>query len=321
MNMAEGVRFMRRSDGSRWRNWGRFLARLNNEKFLHLLLVPTIVYFIIFAYIPMYGIVVAFQDYSPLGGFTRSPWVGLQHFRDFFGSPYFPRLIRNTVLMNLYSLVWGFPMPILFALLLNECKNSRFKKVVQTVSYFPNFVSVVIIVGLMNIFLSPMTGLLNVLLVKLGHDPIYFMGESGWFRSLYVGSGIWQGFGWGSIIYLAALAGVPQELYEAAAIDGANRFQQAIHVSLPSILPTIVLLLILNIGGLLSLGADKIILMYQARTYEVADVISSYVYRRGLMGGEFSFGAAVGLFNNVVNFVLLIAANRVARKVTEFSLW
>ena len=181
--------------------------------------------------------------------------------------------------------------------------------------------SIVIVVGLLNIFLNPMTGLANVALVKLGYDPVYFMGESRWFRTLYVGSGIWQGFGWGSIIYLAALAGISPELYEAAAIDGANRFQQALYISLPGLVPTIVLLLILNIGGLLSLGADKIILMYQARTYEVADVISSYVYRRGLMGGEFSFGAAVGLFNNVVNFVLLIIANRIARRVTEFSLW
>jgi len=269
----------------------------------------------------MYGIVVAFQNYSPAGGFMHSPWVGLAHFRSFFESPYFTRLLRNTVLINVYSLVFGFPVPIIFALLLNECRNQPFKKVVQTVSYFPNFVSIVIVVGLLNIFLNPMTGLANVALVKLGYDPVYFMGESRWFRTLYVGSGIWQGFGWGSIIYLAALAGISPELYEAAAIDGANRFQQALYISLPGLVPTIVLLLILNIGGLLSLGADKIILMYQARTYEVADVISSYVYRRGLMGGEFSFGAAVGLFNNVVNFVLLIIANRIARRVTEFSLW
>ncbi len=269
----------------------------------------------------MYGIVVAFQNYTPAGGFLRSPWVGLYHFQSFFESPFFVRLLRNTVLINLYTLAFGFPVPIVFALLLNECRNQRFKKVIQTVSYFPNFVSVVIIVGLMNIFLSPTTGLVNTLLMKLGYDPLYFMGESRWFRTLYVGSGIWQGFGWGSIIYLAALAGISPELYEAAAIDGASRFQQALHVSLPGLIPTIVLLLILNIGGLLSLGPEKIILMYQARTYEVSDVISTYVYRRGLMGGEFSFGAAVGLFNNVINFVLVIIANYIARKTTEFSLW
>ncbi len=299
----------------------RFLIKLNQEKFLHLLILPTVIYFIIFHYVPMYGIVVAFQDYSPLHGFWGSPWVGLAHFQDFFSSPYFWRLLRNTFLISLYSLIFGFPVPLIFALLLNETRHRLFKRVVQTVTYFPHFVSIVIVVGLMNIFLSSTNGLVNVALANLGHDPIDFLGDPHWFRFLYVSSGIWQQFGWGSIIYLAALSAVPLELYEAAAMDGASRFQQAIHISIPTILPTVILLLILSIGGLMSVGAEKIILLYSPRTYETGDVIASYVYRRSLLGGEFSFGAAVGLFNNIVNLALLIIANYIARKVTEFSLW
>jgi len=298
-----------------------FIRRFNREKFLHLLVLPTIIYFFIFHYIPIYGIVIAFQDYSPGSGFLGSPWVGLEHFRDFFNSIYFPRLLRNTFLISFYSLIFGFPMPIIFALMLNEVRNRTFKKVVQSVSYFPNFVSIVIVVGLMNIFLSPVNGLVNLLLQKLGHQPIYFLQETRWFRFLYVSSGVWQSFGWGSILYLAALSGVSPELYESAIVDGANRFQQAIYISIPSLMPTIILLLILNIGNLLNVGFEKIILMYTPRTYEVADVISSYVYRRGLLEGEFSFGAAVGLFNNMVNFILLLIANYIARRVTEYSLW
>jgi putative aldouronate transport system permease protein len=269
----------------------------------------------------MYGIVVAFQDYSPVGGFFHSPWVGLKYFKDFLNSPYFYRLLRNTFLLSFYSLLWGFPVPIIFALLLNEVRNQKFKKIVQSVSYFPTFVSIVIVVSLLNIFLSPVDGLVNLLLVRFGHAPIDFLGEAKWFRTLYIGSGIWQGFGWGSIIYLAALSSVSPELYESAIIDGANRFQQAIYISIPSLMPTIVLLLILNIGGLLSVGPDKIILMYNPRTYEVADVISTYVYRRGLLGGEFSFGAAVGLFNSIVNLVLLLIANSIAKRISEYALW
>jgi putative aldouronate transport system permease protein len=298
-----------------------FIRRFNREKFLHLLVLPTIIYFFIFHYIPIYGIVIAFQDYSPGSGFLGSPWVGLEHFRDFFNSIYFPRLLRNTFLISFYSLIFGFPMPIIFALMLNEVRNRTFKKVVQSVSYFPNFVSIVIVVGLMNIFLSPVNGLVNLLLQKLGHQPIYFLQETRWFRFLYVSSGVWQSFGWGSILYLAALSSVSPELYESAIVDGANRFQQAIYISIPSLMPTIILLLILNIGNLLNVGFEKIILMYTPRTYEVADVISSYVYRRGLLEGEFSFGAAVGLFNNMVNFILLLIANYIARRVTEYSLW
>lgn len=297
------------------------LKRIKKEKFLYILVLPTIVYFFIFHYIPMYGIVIAFQDYSPAGGFFKSPWVGFEHFKNFFSSVYFLRLLRNTFLLSFYSLIFGFPVPIIFALLLNEVKNSIFKRTVQTVSYFPHFVSVVIVVGIMNIFLHPTNGFINLLLQRLGHEPIYFMQETRWFRFLYVSSGIWQSFGWSSIIYLAVLSGISPELYEAAIVDGANRFQRAIYISIPCLLPTIVLLLILNIGNLLNVGFEKIILMYSPRTYEVADVISTYVYRRGLLEANFSFGAAVGLFNNIVNFILLLTANYIARKVTEYSLW
>lgn len=297
------------------------IKKFKKEKFLYIMVLPTLIYFFIFHYIPMYGVVIAFQNYSPSGGFFKSPWVGFEHFRNFFNSPYFFRLLKNTFLLNFYSLIFGFPVPIIFALLLNETKNAVFKRAIQTVSYFPHFVSTVIIVGIMNIFLSPTDGLVNLLLQRFGYKPIYFMQEVRWFRFLYVSSGIWQHFGWSSIIYLAVLSSISPELYEAAIVDGASRFQRAIYISIPYLLPTIILLLILNIGNLLNVGFEKIILMYSPRTYEVADVISTYVYRRGLLEANFSFGAAVGLFNNIVNFILLLSANYIARRVTEYSLW
>lgn len=292
-----------------------------SEIFMYILLFPTLLYFFIFSYIPMYGVLVAFQDFSFSKGVFGSKWVGLYHFITFFKSMYFPRLVRNTVLISVYSIIWAMPVPVIFALLLNEVRNKNFKKAVQTISYFPHFISTVIVVGILVSFLSPVDGIVNILRMKLGLNPINFMQDSRWFRTLYIGSGIWQGFGWGSILYLASLSSISSELYEAAYVDGASRWQQTIHISLPGIAPTFIILFILNVGKIMSVGSSKIILMYNPATYDVADVISTYVYRKSLMGGEFSFGAAVGLFNTVINFVLVYITNKISRKVSDVSLW
>ena len=249
------------------------------------------------------------------------PWVGLKWFEQFFGSYFAGRLIRNVLLLNIYSLLWGFPLPILFALLLNEVKNGIFKRVVQTISYMPHFISVVVVVGMVFSFLSVNGGIVNVMLEHLGIEPINFMSEPKWFRTIYIASGVWQSFGWGSIIYLAALSGIDTEQYEAARIDGANRIQQIVHITIPGILPTVIILLILQCGRMMSVGYEKIILMYNTATYEVADVISTYVYRNGILGGEFSFSTAVDLFNNVCNCLLLVTINWISRKVSDISLW
>lgn len=298
-----------------------FIRNFKNELFMHALVLPTVIYFFIFAYIPMYGIIVAFKDFSFAKGIWASKWVGFEHFIVFFKSMYFTRSVKNTILISVYSILWGMPFPIIFALLLNEVKNQKFKKAVQTVSYFPHFVSTVIIVGLMVSFLSPVDGVVNIIRTRYGFEAINFIQSTRWFRSLYIGSGIWQGFGWSSIIYLAALSGISSELYEAAYVDGATRWQQTIHISIPGILPTFIILFILSVGGIMSVGSTKIILMYTPATYDVADVISSYIYRKSLLGGEFSFGAAVGLFNTIINFMLVFIANKISKKVSDISLW
>jgi len=264
--------------------------------------------------------VIAFKNYSPSKGILESPWIGFEHFKTFFSSYYFRRIVRNTLLINLYDIIFGFPAPIIFALLLNEIRNSLFKRSIQTITYIPHFISVVVICGMIVDFLS-MKGLVNNIIEFFGGKPIQFLIEPKWFRAIYVGSGIWQNLGWGSIVYLSALTGINPNLYEAARIDGAGRFKQVIHITLPGIAPTIIILLILRIGNMMSLGFEKIILLYNPNTYETADVISSYVYRKGLLEMNYSYSAAVGLFNSVVNFILLVSANKLSRTVTETSLW
>lgn len=291
------------------------------NKYLLLMLLPVMLYFLVFSYIPMLGNVMAFQDYSVGKGFLHSEWIGLRWFREFFGSVYFGRLIKNTLLISVYSLLIGFPIPIIFALLLNELKDGPFKRITQTISYLPHFISVVVVVGLLYNFLSPVDGIVNAFLKSIGMKSINFMAEPKWFRGLYVGSNIWQNFGWDSIIYLAALSGVDPQLYEAAQIDGAGKFKQMLHVTLPAIMPTIVILLIMNVGSIMNVGFEKIILMYSPATYETADVISTYVYRRGILGSQFSFSAAVGLFNSVINFILLFSVNKFSKRLGEISLW
>ncbi len=298
------------------------LKGLKKTRPLQLMLLPGLIYYIIFRYVPMYGVVIAFKDFNARLGILGSPWIGFEQFIRFFTHPYFFRLVRNTFLLSFYSLLLGFPAPIILALMLNELRNQTYKRFVQTVSYLPHFISIVAIVGILTLLLSPTNGFVNVVLTKVfGMEPIYFMAEPGWFRPLFVGSGIWQNIGWGAILYLAALSQVDVQLYDAAIVDGTSRMQKIWHISLPSIMPTIAILLILRIGSLFYVGFEKVILMYNPVTYSTADVIGSYVYRRGLQYAEFSYGAAVGLFNSVINVILLITANWISRRVTEQSLW
>lgn len=294
---------------------------INRDKYLYLLVSPVVAYYIIFHYVPMYGVLIAFENFKPLKGIIGSPWAGFKHFQEYFDSVYFWRLIRNTILLHIYSLLWGFPAPILFALLLNELKDRFFKRFVQTVSYLPHFISTAVVVGMIVNFISLRDGIINHLLEALGLQKINFLAEPGWFRTIYVSSGVWQGFGWGSIIYLAALAGINQEMYEAAEIDGANRWQKMGRITLPALVPTIVILLILNLGHMLGIGLEKVLLLQNELTYDTSDVIATYVYRKGILASDYSYGAAVGLFNNVVNLVLLVVFNRLARKLTDTSLW
>lgn len=299
----------------------RLLKSLNRTKYLQLLLLPGLIYYIVFQYFPMYGVIIAFKDYKLKSGIWGSEWAGFKYFIEFFSYMYCGRLIRNTILLNLYNLIFGFPMPIIFAVLLNEVRNIRYKKFIQTVSYLPHFISTVSIVGILFMLLSPQSGIINRVIQMFGGTPIYFMTESSWFRTIYVASGIWQNIGWDAIIYIAALASVNQELYEAAVIDGASRVKQIWHVSLPGIRSTIVIMLIMRMGGMMSSNTDKVLLMQTALTYEVSDIIGTYVYRRGLVDADYSYGTAVGLFNSVINIIFVVTANTIARRLGESSLW
>jgi putative aldouronate transport system permease protein len=298
--------------------WATISRDLRRNKHVYLMLLPVLLYYLIFHYGPMYGAVIAFEDFNPVKGVLGSKWVGLQNFQDFFGSVYFGRLIFNTVAISVLDLIFGFPAPIILALLINELRWNPFKRVVQTVTYLPHFISVVVVVGMLVDFFSR-DGLVNQLM--LTSNPVAYMQSPDWFRQLFVGSGIWQHVGWGSIVYLAAIATIDPQLYDAAKVDGADRFRQIWHITIPGMLPTIVILLILRMGMLMSVGYEKIILMYNPLTYETADVISTYVFRRGILQADFSFSAAVGLFNSAINFALLIVANRLSRRLSGHSLW
>ncbi len=288
---------------------------------LYLFLLPTLVYFGIFQYGPLYGAQIAFRDYLGALGIWGSPWVGLANFERFFKSAYFVSLLTNTLSLSLLMLVFSFPIPVIFALMLNQLGSQRYKRIVQTVSYAPHFISVVVFVGLIFLFTSPSTGIINILASKLGGPRIYYMGNLGWFRPVYVLSDIWQETGWGAIIYLAALSGINPELYEAATIDGATKFQRILHIDIPAILPTVTILLVLRMGAIMSLGFEKAFLMQTPLNLDHSEIISTYVYKVGLQGAQFSFGSAVGLFNSVVNLVLLLIVNRVVRALGETSLW
>nr|WP_256992404.1 ABC transporter permease subunit [Paenibacillus sp. XY044] len=278
-------------------------------------------YIIVFHYVPLYGLQIAFRDYSPSLGIWNSPWVGLEHLRRFFDSYYFWALIRNTLGISLYELAVGFPIPILIALSLNELRGGVFKKWVQTVTYAPHFISVVVMSGMIIAFLAPGTGLINLVVKAFGGEPLPFLTEPGWFKTVFVLSGVWQSMGWGTIIYLAALAGIDPQQHEAAMIDGASRIRRIWHINLPGIMPTMVILLILNVGNFMSVGFEKVFLLQNPLNLEASDVISTYVYRIGLVQGQFSFSAAIGLFNAVINFILLLTVNRLAKRLNETSLW
>lgn len=287
---------------------------------LYLMFLPVFVFFLIFAYKPMYGILMAFQNYSPSKGVLGSPWVGFLHFKTFFNSFYFGRLLKNTLMISLCSIVFGFPAPILLALLMNEIKNKTFKKTVQTISYLPHFISLVVICSMIKKF-TLSGGIINDIIVLFGGTRSNLLNSPSAFVPIYILSDIWTEIGWGSIIYLAALSSISMELYEAAAIEGAGRFKQAIHVTIPGIAPTIVIMFILRMGSVLSVGYEKIILLYNPMTKSVADVISSYVYEKGILNQSWSFSTAVGLFNAVINLIFLVLTNQFSKKVSDTALW
>lgn len=285
-----------------------------------LMLIP-VVYYIIFRYVPMIGNVIAFRRYRAGSSILGDEWSGLKYFRQFIADPNFWRAFKNTLLLNFKYLLVSFPLTLIFALLLNEIKNVRWKKFVQTVTYLPHFISIVILSGMIRELLST-SGPINQILISMGHDPITFIALPEWFTSIFVVSGVWQGIGWGTILYLAAMSGINPELYEAAKIDGANKFQQCLNVTIPAILPTVSVLLVLNIGSLLGSAAfEKVFLLYDPTTYETADIIATYVYRMGVGSGNYSYATAVGLFQGVINLVLLTAANKAATKMTGSGLW
>ncbi|EKN65264.1 binding-protein-dependent transport systems inner membrane component [Neobacillus bataviensis LMG 21833] len=288
---------------------------------LYFLVAIPLVFLIIFKYIPMAGIVIAFKDYSVVKGIAGSDWVGLKYFKDFFLSPNFSLLLKNTLGLSVYGLLVGFICPIILALALNEVQNARFKKIVQTVTYAPYFISTVIMVSIIILFLSPSAGFINNILGLFGMEPINFLGNPSYFKSIYVWSDVWQNTGYATIIYLAALAGVDTQLYEAAKVDGANRFQKIMNVDLPGIFPIIIVLLILNVGSIMSLGFEKIYLLQNPLNTNSSEVISTYVYKVGLLGANFSFASAVGLFNSIVNFILIFTANTISKRFSSSSLW
>ena len=288
---------------------------------LYIMLFLPIAYIIIFMYIPMGGLVIAFKDYQVRLGIFGSPWVGLRHFRNFVTTPHFELLLKNTIYLSFYSLAAGFPLPILLALFINEVSGKKFKKSVQMITYAPYFISVVVLVGILSNIFSMHTGLVNNVLALFGFERVNYIGVPGLFRSLYVWSGVWQTMGYSAVIYIAALAGVDQELVEASIIDGANRVRRVIHIDLPSIAPTITILLILAIGNIMSVGFEKVYLMQNPVNMRYSEIISTFVYKRGLQNFQYSFSSAVGFFNSVVNFILLAMANFAAKKMGNTSLW
>ena len=288
---------------------------------LYLIFIVPLFLVLLFSYGPMYGLIIAFKNYVVTDGIFGSEWVGLKHFDDFLRSHQFPRLLKNTLGISIYSLLAGFPIPILFAIMLNECINIKLKETIQMVSYAPYFISTVVMVSMVLMFLGPRSGIINSIVELLGGERIDYMAQPGYFKSIYVWSGIWQGMGYSSVIYIASLSGIDQCLYEAAIIDGANKLQKIWHIDIPGITPTIVILLILNFGSIMSVGYEKVLLMQTPANMSASDVISTYVYRLGLEKAQYSFSAAVGMFNSVVNAILLVTVNQISRKVGETSLW
>lgn len=315
----ESLKTRDKGEGSQKRR--AFVRLVRRDRYLLLMLLPVTAYYFIFHYIPLTGAIIAFKNFVPGRGIYFGEWVGLKWIRQFLRSAFAFRLIRNTVLISGYSILFGFPVPILFAVFVSEISNIRKRRIIQTVSYLPHFISTVVLVGMLRSFFAVDNGVVNVIRSAAGLPQIPFFQDPKYFRSLYVGSGIWQSFGWSSIIYIAAIAGIDPELYEAAEIDGISRAGKVRHITLPMIQPTIILLFIMRMGSLMNVGFEKVFLMYNTAVYETADVISTYVYRKGLNNSEFSFAAAVGLFNSVVNFSLVYASNWLSRRFTGSALW
>ncbi len=299
----------------------RVRARLAHNWQLYLFLLPATAFFAIFLYGPMYGLQLAFKDFVAVDGIWGSPWVGLKHFQTFFSSFFFLQTLRNTLTISAYSTLVGFPFPILLALMLNEVGNRRYKKLVQTVSYAPHFISTVVMVGMILIFLHPEYGVANAVLKAFGREPVAFINKGAWFQSIYVWTGVWQSMGWSSVIYFATLASVDPQLHEAAVIDGASRLQRIWHINLPVIMPTAIILFILGAGQIMSVGFEKIYLMQTPLNSGASEVISTYVYKMGVQGGRFSFSTAVGLFNSVVNCLFLVFVNRIAKLISSVGIW
>jgi len=299
----------------------RILRALKRDWQLYVMLLPAIGFVFVFCYLPMYGIQIAFKDFKAAFGIAGSSWVGLKHFREFIDSYFFQRLITNTFFLNIFNLAWGFPFPIAMAILLNQMGSDRFKKFTQTVIYAPHFISPVVIVGMLFLFLSPNTGLVNKLLDIFNVPAIDFMMEEGWFRRLFIGTDIWQHAGWNSILYVATLTAIDPGIYEAATMDGATKAQKILFIDLPHLIPIIIMLLILNCGTLLASNTDKAYLMQTSGNIPKSDIIGVYVYRMGLIGGQFSYTAAIGLFTNIINFITIITVNGIAKAFNEATLF
>ena len=292
-----------------------------DQKMLYLILLPFILWYAVFVFKPMYGMVIAFKDYSLFKGIAGSDWIGFQNFKEFLTSPYFYTTLKNTLMLNIYSLLLEFPFAILIALMLNEVKNKYFKSIVQTASFIPYFIAIVVATGITVNVLSPSTGVVNMVLEKLGFEKIYFLSKPEFFRGIFTGLNMWKTTGFNAVIYLAALTAVDEQLYEAARIDGANKFSQLRHITIPAIIPTIVIMLVLKVGSMLNVAFETVLLLYQPATYSTADVISTYVYRTGMLMQDFGLATAVGLFNALVGFILVYSANKWSKKVTQSSLW
>jgi len=302
---------------SRQNTW----SRIKRDYELYLFLLPIVLIYLIFRYYPMYGVQIAFKDFTPSKGVWGSEWVGFQHFIDFFNSYNFWTIISNTLSLSFFSLIFSFPAPIIIAIMLNQMLSKRYKKFIQTVIYAPHFISVVVLVGMLNVFLSPNSGIINHIITWFGGDPVLFLADEDWFRPLYILSGVWQETGFATIIYLAALAGINPELHEAATVDGASKWKRIWHVELPGILPTIIILLILALGNIMSIGFEKAFLMQNDLNYATSNIIPTYVYELGIQKAQYSFSTAVGLFNSVINIILIVTVNRISKKLTETSLW
>lgn len=307
---------------NRFRDYLRTLGEdLRRDWQLYLLLAPMVIWFALFLYKPMHGLQIAFKDFSIFRGVDASPWVGFAHFQELFNNGLFIRSFFNTVIISSIGLIFAFPVPIILALMFNEVQSAVARRWAQTVVYLPHFISVVIVAGIVINFLSPSTGVINIFLKWMGLEPIYFLTQPEWFRPVFIGSSIWKEAGFESIVYLAAIAGVSPTLYESARVDGASRWQMMWRITLPCILPTIIIMLIIRIGNLVEVGFEYIILLYQPSTYETADVVSTFIYRTGLQGTQYDLATAAGLFNAVIAFVLVYSANRISRKLSSTSLW